>query len=104
MSRFGRGLAGWWEVMRSECSGLFGSGRGWWLARCGASRQWCSVRFILRKKKAGRGPCGSERRGAVGWAGREAEAQWGGGERASWGARQVAVAGPKTRAGPKFKK
>jgi hypothetical protein len=44
MSRFGRGSAGWWEVMRGECSSHFGSGRG----------RRCSVGFILRKKKAGR--------------------------------------------------
>jgi hypothetical protein len=42
--------------------------------------------------------------GGVGWVGREAEAQWGGGEQASWGGREVAVAGPKTGAGSKFKK
>jgi hypothetical protein len=29
MSYFGRGSAGWWEVMRGECSSHFGSGRGW---------------------------------------------------------------------------
>jgi hypothetical protein len=28
MSHFGRGSARWWEVMRGECSGHFGSGRG----------------------------------------------------------------------------
>jgi hypothetical protein len=58
----------------------------------------------LRKKKAGRGLCGSERRGGAGWASREAEAQWGGGEEASWGGMEVAAAGPKTGVGPKFKK
>jgi hypothetical protein len=74
------------------------------MARCDASGQGCSVGFILRKKKVGRGPCDSERRGGAGWAGREAEAQWGGAERAGWGGWEVAAAGPKIGAGPKFKK
>jgi hypothetical protein len=91
MSHSGRGSAGWWEVLRGECSDRFESERGRWLAWCGASGQRRSVGFILRKKKAG----------GVGW---EAEAQWGAGERAGWGGREVAAAGPKTRAGPKFKK
>jgi hypothetical protein len=81
MSRFGRGSAGWWEVMRGECSSHFESQRGWWPARCGASGQRRSVGFILRKKKAGWGPCGSARRGGAGWAGQDVEALWGGGER-----------------------
>jgi hypothetical protein len=58
MSRFGRGLAGWWEVMRGECSGHFGSGRGQRPAWCGACGRWGSVGFVLRKKKAGRGRLG----------------------------------------------
>jgi hypothetical protein len=80
MSHFGRGSAGWWEVMRGECFGYFRSGRGRRPARCGASRRRHSVGFVLRKKKVGRGLCGSERRGRAGWVDREAEAQWGGGE------------------------
>jgi hypothetical protein len=62
MSHFRRGSAGWWEVMRSECSDHFGSGRGRWSVRCYASGRRRSVGFVLRKKKAWRGPCGSERR------------------------------------------
>jgi hypothetical protein len=73
-------------------------------ARCDASRRRRSVFFVLRKKKAGWGPCGSERRGGVGWAGQEAKAYCGGGERFGWGGREVATTGPKTTAGPKFKK
>jgi hypothetical protein len=52
-----------------ECTGHFRSERGWQMARCGASRRRRSVGFILRKKKAGWGPCGSERRGRLGWPG-----------------------------------
>jgi hypothetical protein len=65
-------------------------------ARCGASRRRCLV---------GRwGPCDSERRGGAGWAGRGLRPSGEGesgpiGEEGRW-----AVAGPKTRAGPKFKK
>jgi hypothetical protein len=66
MSHFGRGSAGWWEVMRGECSGHFKSGRGRRPVRCGASGWRCSVGFLLRKKKVGRGPCGSERMGGAG--------------------------------------
>jgi hypothetical protein len=101
---FREGIGRGWEVMRGECSGHFRSGRGRRPVRCGTSRRRRSISFILRKKKAGRGPCGSERRGGAGWAGREAEAQWGGGEWASWGGREVVTAGPKTGAGLKFEK
>jgi hypothetical protein len=104
MSYFGRGSIGWWEVMRGESSSHFRSGRGWQPTWCSSCRRQRLVGFILRKKKAGQGVCGSERRGGAGEASREAEAQWGGGERVSWGGREVAAAGPKTRAGPKFKK
>jgi hypothetical protein len=101
---FWEGIGRGWEVMRGECSGRFRSGRERQPVRCGTSRRRCSISFILRKKKAERGPCGSERRGRVGWADREAEAQWGGGEWAGWGGREVVVPGPKTGAGPKFEK
>jgi hypothetical protein len=69
---FWEGIGRGWEVMRGECSGRFRSGRGRQPVRCGTSRRRCSISFILRKKKAERGPCGSERRGRVGWADREA--------------------------------
>jgi hypothetical protein len=36
MSHFERGSIGWWEVMRGECSGHFGSGRGG--GRCGVAQ------------------------------------------------------------------
>jgi hypothetical protein len=74
MSYIGRGSAGWWEVMLGECSGHFESRRGRRLVWCGASGRRRLVGFVLWKKKAGRGPCGSERRGGVSWAGRDAEA------------------------------
>jgi hypothetical protein len=72
---FREGIRRWWELMRGECSGHFGSVRGWRPLGCGARERRRSVGFILRKKQAGRGPCGSERRGGAGWAGQEAEAQ-----------------------------
>jgi hypothetical protein len=54
MTCFGRGLAGWWEVMRGECSSYFRSGRG-------AAAVWTD-----REAKAQWG--GGER---VGWGGSE---------------------------------
>jgi hypothetical protein len=80
--------------MTGEWSSHFRSRRG----------RWHSVGFVLRKMKVRWGPCSSERRGGAGWASRVAEPQCGGGEWAGWGGREVAAAGPKTRAGPKFKK
>jgi hypothetical protein len=104
MSYFGRGSIGSGEVMRGECSGHFESESGHRPVWCSTSGQRRSVGFVVRKKKARRGPFDSERRGGAGWASGEAEAQWGGGELANWAGREVATAGPKTGAGPKFKK
>jgi hypothetical protein len=72
-----QGSAGWWEMMRGECSSHFGSGRGWRLAQCSASRWRRSVGYVLRKKKAGRGRLGRSGgrdpvgRGRVGQLGRK---------------------------------
>jgi hypothetical protein len=73
MSRFGRGSAGWWEVMRVSAlaiSEVKGGG-----GRCvGCKRAAAVGRLHPEEEESRAGPCSSERRGGVGWVGREAEA------------------------------
>jgi hypothetical protein len=65
---FQEGISQVVEVMRGECFGHFRGGRWRRPAWCGASGRRRLVGLVLRKKKVGRGPCDSERRGGAGWA------------------------------------
>jgi hypothetical protein len=56
-----------------ECSGHFRSERGG--GRCVGRKRAAAVgRLHPEEEESGAGPCSSERRGVVGWVGREAEA------------------------------
>jgi hypothetical protein len=62
MSHFGRGSAGWWEVMRPKHSGHFGRGRGRWPARCKRAAALGRLRPEGEESRVGQaGPVGRPR-------------------------------------------